>query len=79
MKNKKICLKCEMEIDLDKERYVLLGTYEKGKTVNEAYFHIVCWKLHFEEKARQKAEAVVKGMQQKIMPMAKGILEKFAR
>jgi len=79
MTNKKDCLKCGFEIDLDKERYVLLGTFEKKKIIEEAYFHISCWKLHFEEKARQKAEIVVKEMQKKIMPMAKQIIGQFTR
>ena len=53
--NKKECLRCRMDIDLDKERYVLLRTNKGKKIIQEVYFHITCWKLHFEEKARQKS------------------------
>lgn len=77
MKNIKICERCRISIDIDEEKYVLLGTYEKKKTLGEAYFHFQCWILHFEEKARQKAEAVVQGMSAKIMPMAKEMIGRF--
>jgi hypothetical protein len=74
---KKECLKCKEMINLDEERYVLLATYEGKNNKESIYFHLNCWKKHFEEKAREKAQAVVKGMQEKIMPIAQGILGRF--
>jgi len=64
-------------INLDKEKYVSLGTHQGKQTTSMIYFHFNCWRLHFEEKARQKAEAVVKGMQERIMPMAKQMIGRF--
>lgn len=74
---KKTCLKCSGEINLNKDIYVLLGTYNGKVTKDESYFHINCWRLYFEEKARDKAMAVVTGMQQKIMPFAKNVIERL--
>lgn len=71
---KKTCEKCGRSIDLKKEKYVLLGTYAGVKTIEELYFHWQCWRLHFEEKARQKAQAVVKGMQERMIPIAKELV-----
>ena len=77
MKNQKPCERCKLMIDIKKEKYVLLGTYFKSKAMGEAYFHFNCWRLHFEEKARQKAEAVIKGMQERIMPMATEVISRI--
>ena len=71
------CHRCKRGIDLDKDQYVLLATFEGKKNKQNIYFHFNCWRLHFEEKARQKAEAVVKGMQEKIMPIAQSLFSKF--
>jgi len=71
------CHRCLKEIDLDKDLYVSLGTHEGKKTKEIVYFHFNCWRLHFEDKARQKAEAVVKGMQDRMMPIAKQMTKKL--
>ena len=74
---KKICLRCQKEIDTKKELFVLLGTYHGKIVKDESYFHIFCWREHFEEKARDKALAVVSGMQKKMLPMAKQLIGRF--
>jgi len=71
---KETCERCLKEIDLKKDWHVLLGTYAGEKVVQEVFFHSNCWRLHFEEKARQKAEAVMQGVKQKMFPMAKKIV-----
>lgn len=71
------CLVCKKPIDFSKDLFVCLGTYEGDRTVDESYFHMTCWRRHFEEKARQKAMAVVNGMQEKMMPIAKQLTEKL--
>ena len=71
------CLRCKKTIDRDKDLHVSLGTHD-GKEVRQmVYFHFNCWQQHFEEKARQKAEAVVKGMQERMMPIAKQLTSKI--
>ena len=71
------CLVCQKPIDFSKDLFVCLGTYEGDRTVEESYFHMNCWRSHFEEKARQKAMAVVNGMQERMMPIAKQMMEKL--
>lgn len=50
--NKKKCHACGKYIDIDEEKYVLLGTYNgTGKSKNhEAFFHFQCWLDHFNQK-----------------------------
>lgn len=73
----KICERCKQMINTDKDMFVTLGTH-KGKDITDmAYFHFNCWRLHFEEKARQKAEAVVNGMQERMMPIANQLVGKL--
>jgi hypothetical protein len=74
---KKECHRCLKEIDLNKDLYVSLGTHEGKRKVDMVYFHFNCWTLHFEEKAREKAQAVVNGMQERMMPIAKQLTEKL--
>jgi len=74
---KKECLNCKKMIDIDKEMHVTLGTHQGKEITDMAYFHWNCWRLHFEEKARLKAEAVVKGMQERMMPIARQMTEKL--
>ena len=71
------CLHCEKMIDLEVDHYVLLGTYKNDHTMDEQYFHILCWRRYFEECARKKAQAVVHGMQEKMMPIAKQMIGKL--
>ena len=73
------CLRCEKAIDFNKDLFVCLGTYQGDHTVEESYFHMNCWRSHFEDKARDKAMAVVNGMQEKMMPIAKQLTEKLTK
>ncbi len=75
--DEKNCLVCDHPIDFSKDLFVCLGIYEGDRTVREDYFHMNCWRSHFEEKARQKAMAVVNGMQEKMQPIAKQMMEKL--
>ncbi len=76
MKTKK-CERCKKMIDLNKDLHASLGTHEGKKTLQIVYFHFNCWRLHFEEKTRKKAEVIVKDMQERITPMAKQLMNKF--
>ena len=71
------CLVCEKPIDFSKDLFVCLGTYEGDRTVEESYFHMTCWRSHFEERARQKAMAVVNGMQERMPPIAEQMMSKL--
>ena len=71
------CLRCQKAIDFSKDLFVCLGTYEGDKTVEEEYFHMTCWRSNFEDKARDKAMAVVNGMQEKMKPIAEQMIGKL--
>jgi hypothetical protein len=71
------CLKCNQVIDLSKDLFVYLGTYEGDHTIEEKYFHMLCWRHYFDEKARLKAEHVVNKMQEIMMPIGKQMTEKL--
>lgn len=73
----KDCLVCKQPIDFSKDLFVCLGTYEGDKTVREDYFHMNCWRSHFEEKAKQKAMAVINGMQKRMQPIAEQMMSKL--
>jgi len=65
---KKVCCKCYRTIK-EKEKYVLLGTYEdlkkdKTKVIEEKYFHIDCFRKFMQEKIDDKIEAVRKNLMQ---------------
>jgi hypothetical protein len=57
----KICVKCEEYIDEDYKgekfkRYCSLITYERGKIVEEKWFHLFCYVEWFAENAMIKAK-----------------------
>jgi len=72
-----ICHKCNFEIDCDKDIYVTLGTHNGKVTTNVTYFHFNCWRKHFEDKTREKAENITNQMQEKMMPIAKQMIDKL--
>ena len=41
------------------------------------YFHFNCWRQHFEEKTREKAQVIVNAMQEKMMPIAKQMTDRL--
>lgn len=71
------CERCKKDINLKEDLYIVLNTCRGYKIIEEKYFHFQCWKLHFEEKARQKAEIVVKDMQERMIPIAKKVIERL--
>lgn len=71
------CLVCHKPINFDKDLFVLLGTYEGDRRIGEDYFHMNCWRSNFEEKTRQKAEAVIKEMGERMKPIAEQMIKKL--
>lgn len=74
---KKECERCKEMINIDKEMHVTLGTHQGKEVTDMVYFHFNCWRSHFEEKTRQKAETIVNAMQEKMQPIAKQMTEKL--
>lgn len=77
MSIKKTCFKCGLSIDLQKDLYCLLATYEGETLIGDDYFHMNCWSQYFEGQTRKKAEVIVKSMQERMMPIAKQMTEKL--
>lgn len=64
MMKKEICSFCGGVIFLDKDRFVLLGTYETKKISEENYYHIKCWKKFWDSKIQEQIMVRAKaGMQ----------------
>lgn len=53
----KYCMHCEKEINL-LDKHVVLGTYRGEDTLDETYFHYVCWIDFFNRKVTERLENV---------------------
>jgi hypothetical protein len=70
----KLCALCRKEINLSRDKHVLLGTYE-GKTIlDESYFHFQCFGNWFNTKVSEKAKNTVKMAHKKAMGLLGGII-----
>lgn len=72
---KRECGFCAKVIEVGKDKFILLGTYNGKKVLEEKHYHIECFKLWFETSVRNKAKIIVDGMQKRIMPMAKKMIQ----
>ena len=70
-KTVKKCVHCQDEINLLKEKYVLLGTYQVKDILDESYFHMNCFKQYFNKKIEDKAKSL--GNKGNSMDMMKNI------
>lgn len=73
-KTHKTCFKCKQSINEESDQYVEVITYNRVSTVNGKklptdylFAHIDCWKTHFDERVREKAQNIVQEMQQKAL------------
>ncbi len=57
----KPCKICLLEIDTEKDDYLVLGQYDKGKFKSKGYFHQTCFKERFvmKNKLMGMAEKIV--------------------
>jgi len=70
------CKFCKAVVDLDKHKYVLLGTYDGKKVLDEGYFHFDCWIVFFRTKVNEKANVRldnIKNMAMKGMGLLKNL------
>lgn len=72
---KKECGYCDQSIDLKKDKFVLLGTYDGKKTLEERYYHFNCFTIWFDKSIHTKAKLIVNAMQKKIMPLARNMIK----
>jgi len=73
-KKVQVCDRCGGGIALLKDKFVILGTYDGQKTLNETFFHYQCFKDHWEERVREQAKNMVNKMATKVVPMAKKMI-----
>jgi len=80
----KTCTRCFKKINLKKDNFVLIGTYNRvaGKD-QENFFHFVCFVDWYNQKVMEKARNSVQFMQQKAMqlfnnPVMKSMLSQIA-
>lgn len=74
------CRGCKANIDKNKDKYVLLGTYDQGKALDESYYHFNCFSKWFNDKVNAKARSSVEDMQKKAMGLfqnMKGLVGNF--
>jgi len=69
----KNCVFCNKEIKLIAQKYVLLGTYEKKKPLDESYFHFQCFVEWYNKKVQEKAQNTIKGATEKAVGMFQGM------
>lgn len=74
---KTYCKRCLHAIDLEKQKYVLIGTYEKKKTLEEIYYHWICFLEWYEGQVKLKAENIVKDMQEKAVNMVGSMIKQM--
>lgn len=55
----KECVFCKEMIYITKEKYVLLGTYNGVKTLDESYFHFQCFIRWHSQKVGEKAQNII--------------------
>lgn len=65
----KICSHCNKAINLNKDKYVLLSTYNHGKAVENVYMHFNCWLDYFNKCVLNKAKANVMKARDNMMQM----------
>jgi len=73
MKREKICVFCQNIINLDKEKYVLLGTYNGLKVMDESYFHFQCFQQWYNARVVEKTKNTIKNATQKVAGMLGGL------
>lgn len=60
MTGSKTCKRCGKKIREKKDKWVLLGTYNGKKTLEEIYFHFRCYLDWFNESLNIKAQQIIK-------------------
>lgn len=66
-----VCSFCGNEIK--KEKYVLLGTYDDKKTLNETFFHFNCYVKFYNEQIKLKAMNYLKSLKEKSLGMLQNL------
>jgi len=65
------CLHCGQPVNLKKDKYVLLGTFNRGNGLPDEnlHFHFICWIDYFNRCVLNKSRSTVQGMQQQAIQL----------
>lgn len=80
-KKRKKCFVCKEFVDLKKDHYVLIGTYNRSVHKDqEDYFHFNCFCEWFNKRVIEKSEQQLQFMQEKVLtlinnPLIKSLLK----
>lgn len=80
---KKICIKCLMNIDTKRDKYVMIGTYNiPSKPDDKQFLHFNCWVEYFNNYVMNKAKLMIQEMQSHAMevfnnPAIRSILDRI--
>jgi len=69
MQKEKICNFCQKEINLEKEKYVLLGTYNGDNILDESYFHFKCFQEWYNSRVVEKTKHTIQDATKKVAGM----------
>ena len=61
------CQYCQGGISFNSEKYVLLGTYDGKRPIDESYFHFQCYVDFYNKQVKAKATNMIKGLKDKAM------------
>jgi len=75
MTKEKLCMFCQKIIDLEKDKWVLLGTYNGSDVMDESYFHFQCFNSWYNSKVKQKSENTLKDATQKVKGIMGGLIQ----
>jgi hypothetical protein len=79
----KHCAVCKKKISLNKNHFILVGTYNREtKPDDEVFFHFQCWVEYFNKRVNERARQNVMGIQEKALkilenPEIKSILSQI--
>ena len=79
MTKEKLCMFCQNFINLNKDKHVLLGTYDGSEVMDESYFHFQCFNSWYNSRVKLKAENTLKDATKKIKGMMGGIIQQVRR
>ena len=66
-----VCRNCGGQIDVDEEKYVLLGTYHDANDIeSETFFHFDCWRKYVNDAINKKSINIDKDQINNIFKMA---------
>ena len=69
MEKEKICNFCQNDINLEKDKFVLLGTYHGDNVLDESYFHWKCFNEWYNSKIIEKTKNTIQDATKKVAGM----------